>query len=461
VRKVRIYCYFYYYSLRGTNRSSWDGWLLHQRYSIVRGENEETAVAMSSNSVRLSKAKRKAKKSSGKNCAPSASSVYLEDIGTAGIKKQKVDRTKMTASFKFSLNARERRRRSRGKNFIEPFALYGVALTCRCCPQARFAESGNSFALPQQLPLNSLDKSLSSGRRETKEEYLKGRLIGENVNLEKPYLRLTTFPRKQDVRPLKVLQRSLVHIKNRYKQDEDFHWANEQLKSLRQDLTVQRIRNRYVLSVYETHARILLEHGDLNEFNQCQTMLRSLTQGGKLDASEMNDISAEWSEDEGTMDDAFVLVQTPEVADEFRAYGVIYALVRNFSTQLKMDLVRAMESVKECGNCVETSSMHAIQVVNAVGGNDFRTFFRLYEDAPNMSGYLLDFLVKRVRDGAFESIVAAYRPHVSVEELREWLSFSDVEETRRYLKEVGAVFVQEENQTPFWVDCKLSMCNTK
>ncbi len=102
-------------------------------------------------------------------------------------------------------------------------------------------------------------------------------LVGMSQNLEKPYLRLTTFPNAEDVRPLEVLVKSLARIKSRYIQDEDFDWANEQLKSVRQDITVQGIRNKFVLEVYETHARILLEHGDLSEFNQCQTMIRTLT----------------------------------------------------------------------------------------------------------------------------------------------------------------------------------------
>ena len=72
-------------------------------------------------------------------------------------------------------------------------------------------------------------------------------LVGRSANLEKPYLRLTTFADPNNVRPLPVLVKALAHIKSRYLAEEDFEWANEQLKSLRQDLTVQRIRNSFVL----------------------------------------------------------------------------------------------------------------------------------------------------------------------------------------------------------------------
>lgn len=275
-----------------------------------------------------------------------------------------------------------------------------------------------------------------------------GRLIGENQNIEKPYLRLTTFPRKEDVRPRKVLKKALHHVQKQYAQNGDFEWANEQLKSLRQDVTVQGIQKPFVLEVYEHHARISLENKDLNEFNQCQSMIRSLTgdaAGGCADEVEAFTRAARPNKRR-----VKTLVQSDDTVDEFAAYALLYALIQRARLQLKKEVIRIrrLVSIRPQMKCAN----HAFDVVRAVEGNDYRSFFELYDSAPEMSGYLLDFMVDRVRVAAYVSMVAAYRPAISVLHLQECLGFLDEEEAMRFLVEQDAVLVEDASA----IDCKAS-----
>jgi len=299
-------------------------------------------------------------------------------------------------------------------------------------------------------PLKSSRTKGSSTTKGSKKTSNSSSLVGTCQNLEKPYLRLTTYPNPAQVRPLEVLVKSLQHIKCRYIRDEDFAWANEQLKSVRQDITVQGIKNNFVLDVYETHARILLENGDLNEFNQCQTMIRTLTTGFNGGTSDTGEFAPETSQDNATV----LLKQSDLCRDEFGGYRLLYALVQN--SFLTRELAHTQCMIRREGDMASKSCRHAVRVVKAVTEHDYHSFFRLYESAPHLSAYLMDFLVKRVRASAYERIIAAYRPTISVEHFREALLFKDLEETREFLKQSGAVFVEEHREPAFWVDCKAS-----
>jgi hypothetical protein len=77
------------------------------------------------------------------------------------------------------------------------------------------------------------------------------RIVGTCQRLEKDYLRLTSAPLPSVVRPEDVLRKSIQLIKKKWDNDEvDYIYMCSQLKSIRQDLTVQHIQNGKSALIY-------------------------------------------------------------------------------------------------------------------------------------------------------------------------------------------------------------------
>ncbi|KAL0049354.1 hypothetical protein WJX82_000296 [Trebouxia sp. C0006] len=104
---------------------------------------------------------------------------------------------------------------------------------------------------------------------------------GTCSNLEKKYFRLTGPPDPSAVRPPHILRASLDRMVRIYRAGQcDMHYAEDQLKAMRQDVTVQHVRGALPVQIYEAHARACLEHGNGGDFNQCQAQLTVLYEEG-------------------------------------------------------------------------------------------------------------------------------------------------------------------------------------
>lgn len=251
-------------------------------------------------------------------------------------------------------------------------------------------------------------------------------LYGTSTALEKPYLRLTSAPPRDTIRPPKVLKKSLKHVKRKWLAavqscvGEELKQAYDafctQMKAIRQDLTVQHIKSTLTVSVYETHARVALEVSDTAELTQCAGCLRRLYAEG---------------------------LQGEE--GEFAAYQLLLAAVQGGAQAVTLELLslarRSRELVAEGRGDLSSHPFvrHAAAVAEAARCANFYRFFSLYCDAPRMSAYLMDAMLPRMRATGLRTLIAAHGTAVDLEFVADVLGLEGARAAAEYLTAYGAV----------------------
>ncbi|SCU77539.1 LAME_0A01442g1_1 [Lachancea meyersii CBS 8951] len=234
-------------------------------------------------------------------------------------------------------------------------------------------------------------------------------VVGRCQTLEKKYLRLTSEPNPDLVRPLNILKKAYDLVVRKYMQKEaSYPYLCDQFKSLRQDLRVQIIENRFALQVYQTHARIALENNDIGEFNQCQSRLGQLFELPNLAKSNL---------------------------EEFLSYRILYYLMTNNHNSIN-DLKLKFSTSENLAVYRHPVVKHALNMATSLLVGDYHTFFKLYAQTSGPSRCLINTFINRERLRALDAISKSYN-QIPLEFLFAELHLENYETGKAFLHELG------------------------
>ena len=262
--------------------------------------------------------------------------------------------------------------------------------------------------------------------------------------MEKDYLRLTSAPHPSVVRPERVLKLALESLMQKWEEDSlgvGYVYMCSQLKAIRQDLTVQHIKNDFTVQVYEVHARTALESGDMNEYNQCQTQLKHLYIEN-LKGSE----------------------------EEFLAYRILYYIYLQGNKKYQGgsgDLLDIMKQItpKQYEN---EAVIHALDLRKCIQQENYYRFFQLLHSTPDLGNFILEPMLNNWRFAFLQRLCKACKPSVklSVDFIVKAMGFRSIQEGLMFLQKANCVLMPtekkdageaNEDESGFDIDCKASV----
>lgn len=129
----------------------------------------------------------------------------------------------------------------------------------------------------------------------------------------------------------------------------------------------------------------------------------------------------------------------PICEDEFDGYKQIYILMRKNKLELigslrSLHLTHYKTSPIATDGDSDNMVKYALSIINAVSTANFNRFMKLYQHAPLMSGYLIDYMVNRVRFQLLIRLCKAYgSSNVSLESIMQQLHYRSIRECYQYV----------------------------
>ena len=336
---------------------------------------------------------------------------------------RRLDRQVRKASSKL-----ERSKRSRVKPTQRGAIVVSTSLSTDAQRNAERAARFSRAVAPRSSPPPSKKRRRQAARDAKAEGASADRIVGTCSVLEKGFFRITSAVDPATVRPIRVLRRALTWVHGLWSAESDavaeddsppsveseaYQRVCEQLKSIRQDCTLQGLEGDFAIVVYETHARIALEAGDFDEFNRCQTKLSQL--------------HCAWEDRAGGGGGERGL--HPH-RGEFLGYRVLYELVlsRTVGRGCHASLTTLLQSLPAQERCLPGVE-RAMRVVRACLSSRYARFHALRAEidaSGDMEGYLIERLVPPMRAAAFGAALAAYRPAVPCKAMQRILGFKQL-----------------------------------
>ncbi|KPI87100.1 hypothetical protein ABL78_3812 [Leptomonas seymouri] len=236
---------------------------------------------------------------------------------------------------------------------------------------------------------------------------------GRSAAMERAYTRYE--PLVDDIRPLPVLKKAFAYVVHRCQEVQEAEgikagqkYLSDQLKGLRQDLRVQNIINAFTVSVYETHARLCLERGDIGEFNQCQAALKHFYEAPTVTPKRCH-------------------------AEEFFLYRLVYLTLSEQYDSLSTELIHftnaQMKGATRPGMEIDKEAVSkALSLCNACINGDTPTVCRLLMDFRVEMRYLVRIYLQKLRIMSLKEILTAMKGSLTMRFLMASLGFTPVVE---------------------------------